>query len=157
MIFQRRSTPFAVEILFCQRCSIAVRIILEDRFHTADSLCSFTLPVQGHAQFVDGIRRFTMVAVSGCHNGERLLRLFKLIFGKVNLAQPVIGIDRQIALVVFINKVIDAVNGFVEIPVFTNKGLDCGVIFSLFCGWLTVLPLFNRSAFTLRTALFSRI
>ena len=76
-----------------------------------------------HSELVQRIRCLTVILEPGRHDGKGLLGLFQLRLDQVDLSQPVIGVDRQVAFRVLADKIVEFANGPVIVLVL-NQGLD---------------------------------
>ena len=66
-----------------------------------------------YAQLIDRIRSLAMVGKTGSDNRERLFCLFELRLDQIDLAEPVIGVNRQITFRIFIDKFVYPTNGLI--------------------------------------------
>ena len=81
-----------------------------------------------------------MVGKTGSDNRERLFCLFELRLDQIDLAEPVIGVDRQITFRIFIDKFVYPTNGLIVFFLITNQVLDLLVGLSFFRIGLAVFP-----------------
>src|SRR5690554_6227687 len=119
--------------------SITLGIVVYNLLHLLTGFGLLIKPIKGYSQLVDGIRRLTVVRITGCNNGEGLTRLLKLRFDQIHLTQPIVRIDRKIAFGILIYEFINTADGFVVFFLAMNEILNGGVRLPLLCFRLTIL------------------